>query len=70
MNYKSYHFQLGRVIYGVKDGIYDIANHTNVSVINFSQSGIILVDYCFTICGTEENIRVFERFLKMSFERL
>lgn len=70
MNYKSYHFQLGRVFYGVRDAIYDFANHANVSVINFNQSGIFLVDYYFAICGTDENIIVFERLLKRSFERL
>lgn len=70
MNYKSYHFQLGRVIYGVKSAIYNIANYTGVSVINFTQSGILLVDYYFTIQGSDESIEAFEQNLKKSFERL
>ena len=70
MNYKSYHFQLGRVIFGVKSAIYNMANHANVSVINFNQSGVFLVDYYFTIYGSHENIKNFERLLKRSFERL
>lgn len=70
MNYKSYHFQLGRVFYGVRDAIYNFANHANVSVINFNQSGIFLVDYYFAICGTDENIKKFEQNLKIALERL
>lgn len=70
MNYKSYHFQLGRVIYGVKRSIYNIAYYTGVSIVNFTQSGILLVDYYFTIQGSDESIEAFEQNLKKSFERL
>ena len=70
MNYKSYHFQLGRVIFGVKSAIYNMANHANVSVINFNQSGVFLVDYYFTICGSDENVKKFEQILKIALERL
>ena len=68
MNYKSYHFQLGRVIFGVKSAIYNIANYANVSVLNFNQDGIFLVDYYFTIFGSCENIKKFEQNLKIVLE--
>ena len=70
MNYKSYHFQLGRVIFGVKSAIYNMANHANVSVVFFNQSGIFMVDYYFTIYGNDENIKNFEQILKIALERL
>lgn len=70
MKTKSYHLTIGRAILGVKNFIYDVACHTNVSIMNFDQSGILLVDYYFTIQGTEEDIYAFENVLYREFRKL